>query len=366
MSERNVRRVRQPGRQDLQLWGLMGAVGMALVACWVVSLSVKLGFIVTGEGTPAAQVPWNPAGVVIGMVSGELVWSVASVVVLVAIWVVLVIGVIAVLVWLQQRRSTRTRIDAAAEQLASGKDIASLSRQAAPKAGEQWCAREVVDEHPGLRLGHIPGSVKRGLFSTWEDLLLVLMGPRMGKSTAVVIPAMVDAPGVVVTTSNKRDVVDETLALTQSRGPVFVFDPQRIAVGVEQEPWFFDPLEMICRDEAVMDAAAMELADIFKCAARGKNDSGDAFFSDGGRDLLARLFLAAALDSRPISDVFIWVNDEKDKTPVRILSQYPQWGGSSMMPWRVRMGLRRRRARGCFLRPRRWRHPWGVVKRFGG
>ena len=83
MSERNVRRVRQPGRQDLQLWGLMGAVGMALVACWVVSLSVKLGFIVTGEGTPAAQVPWNPAGVVIGMVSGELVWSVASVVVLV-------------------------------------------------------------------------------------------------------------------------------------------------------------------------------------------------------------------------------------------------------------------------------------------
>lgn len=324
MSDRNVRRVRQPGRQDPQQMFLLGLIGVVGVLAFSASMSLKVGFVLTGQGMPAAEVPWNPITLIMGLVKGTVWWAWPAVATLVVLWTLVVVG--SVVVWMGHRRRVgrRTRVDAAAAQLASAKDIASMSKAAAQKAGRQWFSREVMDRCPGLRLGHIPGS-KQSVFSTWEDLLLVLMGPRMGKSTAVVIPAMVDAPGVVVTTSNKRDIVDETVELMKSRGAVFVFDPQRIAVGLEQEPWFFDPLEMIRRDEAVMDAAALELADIFKCAARGENDSGDGYFRDGGRDLLARLLLAAALDGRPISDVFLWVNDEKDKTPVRILSQYPEW-----------------------------------------
>ena len=104
-----------------------------------------------------------------------------------------------------------------------------------------------------------------------------------------------------------------------------MFDPQRIAAGFEQEPWFFDPLDMVRRQPETMDSAALRLADIFKTAARGADDGGDAFFSEGGKELLSRFFLAAALDHRPIGDVYLWANDDSDRTPVRILNSYPEW-----------------------------------------
>jgi hypothetical protein len=53
----------------------------------------------------------------------------------------------------------------------------------------------------------------RTLYQGWEETSLDIAGPRVGKTTARVIPPILQAPGAVVATSNKRDVVDAT------RGP---------------------------------------------------------------------------------------------------------------------------------------------------
>ena len=38
-----------------------------------------------------------------------------------------------------------------------------------------------------------------------------IWGPRTGKTSSRAVPAILDAPGSVLVTSNKRDVVDATL-----------------------------------------------------------------------------------------------------------------------------------------------------------
>ena len=53
------------------------------------------------------------------------------------------------------------------------------------------------------------------------------------------VPRILAAPGVVVATSNKRDVLDVTRAARAASGPVWVFDPQGIAD--EPQRFWWDP-----------------------------------------------------------------------------------------------------------------------------
>ena len=49
--------------------------------------------------------------------------------------------------------------------------------------------------------------------------------PRTGKTTGVVIPSVIAAPGPVVVTSTKRDVLDATSAIRLCAGECWLFDP---------------------------------------------------------------------------------------------------------------------------------------------
>ena len=61
------------------------------------------------------------------------------------------------------------------------------------------------------------------------------------------MPAILDAPGAVVSTSNKRDVVDGTRGVREPTAPVWVFDPQKIA---QEEPdWWWNPLSYVTDEE---------------------------------------------------------------------------------------------------------------------
>ena len=66
--------------------------------------------------------------------------------------------------------------------------------------------------------------------------MLLLGPPRSGKGQSVVIPMILDAPGAVVTTSTRPDNLAITLAARASRGPVAVFDPQRLAQSATSLP----------------------------------------------------------------------------------------------------------------------------------
>ena len=62
---------------------------------------------------------------------------------------------------------------------------------------------------------------------------MVLLGPpRSGKGVHIVINAILDAPGAVITTSTRPDNLTAALEARAKVGPVAVFDPQGLAPGI--------------------------------------------------------------------------------------------------------------------------------------
>ena len=118
---------------------------------------------------------------------------------------------------------------------------AARARQLRPSlAGE----RRIPPGDVGVALGRLlpKGPVLR---TSWEDVLLAVMAPRAGKTTALAIPAILDAPGAVIATSNKADLWAATAALrAEATGEtVWTFDPQRIAHA--PQTWWWNPLSEV-------------------------------------------------------------------------------------------------------------------------
>ena len=70
------------------------------------------------------------------------------------------------------------------------------------------------------------------MWASVEDSILLLGPPRSGKGLHVVINAILDAPGAVITTATRPDNIAATITARSRRGPVAVFDPQRLADGL--------------------------------------------------------------------------------------------------------------------------------------
>lgn len=51
----------------------------------------------------------------------------------------------------------------------------------------------------GLLIGR---DARKPIYASWEDTVLAIMPPRTGKTSSLAIPAVVEAPGGVVSTSN--------------------------------------------------------------------------------------------------------------------------------------------------------------------
>ena len=62
-------------------------------------------------------------------------------------------------------------------------------------------------------------------FAGIEQCVLVLGPPRSGKTSTIVVPAVLAAPAAVVSTSTKPDVLATTVAWRRQLGNCFVFDP---------------------------------------------------------------------------------------------------------------------------------------------
>ena len=191
-----------------------------------------------------------------------------------------------------------------------GRDVEALSLKNARATAKRLGAVST----PGLPIG-ITVSTRQPLLSSWEDMRFTVAGPRTGKTTSIVVPEILTAPGAVFATSNKRDVVDATRDVRADRGPVWVFDPQGI---VNEEPtWWWDPLSYVT-DEV----KAAKLAEHFAAGSRDPGARADAYFDSAGLDLLAGLLLAAALDERPITDVYTWLTSPSDEEPVDVLRRH--------------------------------------------
>jgi type IV secretory pathway TraG/TraD family ATPase VirD4 len=173
-------------------------------------------------------------------------------------------------------------------------------------------AQRLGVDSPGLTIGRAGG---RWLMQGWEDASIDIAGPRMGKTTTRVIPAILEAPGAVIATSNKTDALNATREQRAEHGPVYVFDPQNLTHQLPALYW--DPLSYVT-DET----RAGELADVFAAAVTDRDARSDGFFAPKGQKVVAALLLAAAAAGRTIDQAYSWVVDPRDSEPVRVLRDH--------------------------------------------
>ena len=291
-----------------------GAWDPSTVLVWVLITVVLVGGGVTtaalhlGNGLSATPqtLPANPFVLVLGLAQGDVEWPTASTVVLGVLGLLVVLLAVLVGLRVARRAGRSTRVDGAARHMGAGRDVAALSRRGAAATA----SRLGVTDGPGLPLGTTMGG--QSLFSSWEDVSVDIWGPRTGKTTSRAIPAILAAPGPVVATSNKRDLVDATRGPRAEAGEVWVFDPQ----GIVDEPatWWWNPLDYV-----VDEVHAARLARLFAAAARAPGARTDAYFDTAATGLLGNLLLAAALDGRPVTQVYLWLTDPTDDEPAEVL-----------------------------------------------
>ncbi len=303
----NRRRKRGPSTittEAIVVWCGLALLGMVVAGTWI---PLHVANLLTDSGQ---QLPLNPFSLLLGLVTGSLTWTGAATAVLIALFFAAVAATAGIL-WLRHRLTrNRTRVDASATYMGRGQDLAALTEEGA----RQTARRLGVQGSPGVPIGRTVIG-RQMLYGSWEDMHVDIWGPRTGKTTSRGIPAILSAPGAVLVTSNKRDILDATRGPRAEKGPVWAFDPQQIAL--EEPTWWWDPLSYVT-DEV----KAAQLAGHFAAGSREAGARADAYFDGEGRNLLAHLLLAAALDKRPITNVYTWLTRPTDDTAVHILAEH--------------------------------------------
>lgn len=303
---------------------------------WLVGGAVIVAVLVIGDIWAAAHLtarfnggpkaPLNPFSLLTALAKGSYRWPAA------ATWWAggLGAGALAVLITLAIVAYLRLGrgIDRAARNATRDRGITRYTAKPRPLAPGGYVG-------PGPVIGRTVPGARRLLRATWEDMVVVIAGPRTGKTTAYAIPAIMDAPGPVLVTSNKRDIVDATRALRETnpcetnpcetasggtasgeaRGATaWVFDPQGVAGAGPL--WWWDPLSYVTDVRT-----ARKLAAAWTNASREPGARIDAYFDAAGQELLAQMLLAAAAAGASVAQVFSWLADPDDDTAVKALRQ---------------------------------------------
>jgi type IV secretory pathway TraG/TraD family ATPase VirD4 len=303
-----AKKARQPGNDEALL--ALGALLLVIAAALLAVAALHLTGWWNGAGP---DLPRNPAEVLLGVATKAIPWPTTTTVFLALEIAVLVALAVLVAVPVSRRRRRRSRVDIAAPHMGRGRDVAHLT-----EVGSRKAAAKLGVESPGLPLGYnVAGG--SALYQDWEAVAVHIWGPRMGKTSAEAILAILAAPGFVLTTSNKRDSTDATREPRAAVGTVRVFDPMTIAD--EAPTWWWNPLSYIVREKSGRAVRSMKLAKIMVAAARPAGAKLDSYFDTAGPSLISQAMLAAALDGRPITAVYEWLTAPTDDEPAIILDR---------------------------------------------
>jgi type IV secretory pathway TraG/TraD family ATPase VirD4 len=137
-----------------------------------------------------------------------------------------------------------------------------------------------------------------------EQAVLVLGPPRSGKTTTVAIPNVLAAPGAVVVTSTKPDLLAATVGARAELGRCWLLDPSATIAapaGVDRLRW--SPVASAASwDESLVVARAMTGA-----ARPGGRFGESAHWSERAEALLAPLLHAAHVNGAGMETVVRWV-----------------------------------------------------------
>jgi type IV secretory pathway TraG/TraD family ATPase VirD4 len=296
MSPRETHRRPQPGTDEGPALFMLGVIALLFVVALLIWGTAMLNSKVGDLGSS------NPFDVIGGVLSGKLTPEPLQVIVLVLASLVLAVLAAGIVVGAIRRRSSGSRIDYKGRSMAQSRDLAELLPKQAAKDAERLNASHTGAGSPlGAQLG-----TNKPLRASYEWVQIWLMGPRAGKTSCVCVPQILETAGPVITTSNKRDIVDLTRGPRSMKGNVYVHDVQNI-IG-EPPTWWWNPLSFVTDYES-----AAKLTDIFISSSTEAGATQDAYFKGAAKETLTRLFLAAAVAGRPITDVFEWANNPTDE-----------------------------------------------------
>ncbi|MFI7174664.1 type IV secretory system conjugative DNA transfer family protein [Streptomyces spororaveus] len=306
------------GGYDIAFKALLGAFAIALPLSTLAWLGGNVTAWVTSSG------PWTPYQPADSLLHPERLWPEADETVLLIGTRIVPAALLLALtlsgyLWWSRRQGAGGKKKRIAG-MAKPKDIEPLLAKAITAKARSLRpslkdSKTIEAKDTGLLLGNLQGS-RHEVRMGYEDVAVAIMAPRSGKTTCLAIPAILAAPGPVLLTSNKAagDAYTATLDARGEDGWTWSMDPQQIAHAARDMWW--NPLA----DAKSLDGAG-RLAGHFLAASVDASQQGD-FWSKAGSNILSQLFLAAALDERPITDVMQWLAFPADRRPLDILRDH--------------------------------------------
>jgi type IV secretory pathway TraG/TraD family ATPase VirD4 len=304
---------------NLGMGALAGGFGFVLilrgagtVTAWATGLPAPTGGIAASLGVFTH--PLNP-GLSLGTpgLNGVVYWTVVA---------VMLTAVILLTVWVAVTVRARSS-DENPRKWYGTATAADIRRLASPKHLIKQAAtlRPSLTQVKAADVGYLLGTARgRQVWATVEDSILLIGPPRSGKGLHIVINAILDAPGAVISTSTRPDNLTATLRARERAGPVAVFDPQHLApglpVGLRWSPvrGCHDPLTAMIRATGL--AASTGLG--------GSAVENGSFWEGKTRAAIQCLLHAAALDGRDARTVYQWaLNPSAAGDAVRILQTHP-------------------------------------------
>ncbi len=153
---------------------------------------------------------------------------------------------------------------------------------------------------------------------------MVLGPPRSGKTTAVVVPNVLAAPGAVVSTSTKSDVLDATAAARSEYGTCQVFDPTgslTASSGLPAVRW--SPLQACTSWLGSLSAAHALVGTATSAQTAGSMRPEASHWTERAEALLAPLLHAAAVSGVDMRTVLTWVDRRIALPAQQVLSAAP-------------------------------------------
>lgn len=150
-----------------------------------------------------------------------------------------------------------------------------------------------------------------------ERAVLVLGPPRSGKTSAVMVPAVLAHAGPVVSASTKPDVLAASAPRRAGMGKVWWFDPTGTAAVPDSNVARWSPVRAACSwDGALLMARAMVTG-----SGIGAGTTDGTHWSKRAQALLAPLLHAAAMSGLDVERVLDWVWRHELAEPAAILER---------------------------------------------
>jgi type IV secretion system protein VirD4 len=198
------------------------------------------------------------------------------------------------------------------------------ARAGGGRRGARWARRRDLrsllvpsgtDPAGRLVLGLSPGFVRAAAVAAEPAQSLVVVGPtQSGKTTRLAVPAILSWRGPVVAASVKSDLLHLTLGPCTRRGQVWCIDPTA-STSATRSGW--TPLTG-CE---VWTRACRVAADLCEAAKSDGTTADGEFWYAAAAKLLAPLFVAGALEARPMADIVRWVDTQETGEVAAILER---------------------------------------------